>query len=115
MDTQCLGDPRELAGAPRPEPCKVAQDEPSQPWLLDVLKTDLEACHVLFDLLDEGQMLRQVCQTRIRLELGRIDRRRAGCDQNRIERVVLGTSQVYARIGSDLQWLQNQDREARRP
>ena len=51
-------------------------------------------------------MLRQFCQALVRLDTRLIDRRRTGGDENRIELVVLGTAQMDARIGFDLDRLQ---------
>ena len=57
-------------------------------------------------------MLRQFCQALVRLDTRLIDRRRTGGDENRIELVVLGTAQMDARIGFDLDRLQDQNGEA---
>ena len=77
-----------------------------------MFEPDLETRDVLFDLLDKGQMPRQLSQTFVGLDVRRIDRRRAGCDQSCIEQIVLGPAQMDARIGLHLDRLQDEDDEA---
>jgi hypothetical protein len=80
-----------------------------------VLEPNLEAGDILFDLFDKGQMLRQLRQAIVRLDTRLIDRRRAGGDESRIELVVLGPTLMHARIGFDLDRLQDQNNEALAP
>ena len=74
-----------------------------------MFETHLEAGDILFDLFDEGQMLRQLCQAIVRLDARLIDRCRTGGDESCIEFVVLGAAQMDPRIGFDLDRLQNQE------
>jgi hypothetical protein len=46
-----------------------------------MFEPNLEACDVLFDLLDEGQMLSQLRQALVRLDPRLLDRRRTGGDE----------------------------------
>src|SRR4051794_6568539 len=80
-----------------------------------MFEPDLEAGDVLLDLLHEGQMSRQFCQTFVRLDARRINDCRAGSDENRVELVALGTPQVYPRIGFDLDRLQDEHTKALLP
>ena len=77
----------------------------------DMFEADLEASDVLLDLLNEGQVLRQLRQATIRLDTRLIDRRRAGGDENGVELVVLGPAQLQACIGFDLERLQDENSE----
>ena len=77
-----------------------AMTMPPQPGIVDMLEPGLETRDILFDLLDEGQMVGKRGQPRIRLDPRPLDRGRAGCDQNRIERIVLGAAQMQARISA---------------
>ena len=92
MNAQRPDDPRELCGTQRLEPDDVDHDDAPQPWLLDVLKPDLEARYILLDLLDEGQVLRQVREACVRFVPRPLNRRRTGRDENCIEDIVLGAS-----------------------
>jgi hypothetical protein len=65
--------------------------------------------------LDKGQMSGQFSQPLVGFDARRIDRRRAGGDEDCIELVVLGPAQVQARIGPDLDRLQDKDDEALLP
>ena len=73
---------------------RYRHDHAPQPWIIDMLDADLKASDVFFDLLDEGQMLSQFRQTFVRIDSRPINRRRTGGDENRIELVVLGTTQM---------------------
>ena len=77
-----------------------------------MLEPDLEAGDVLFDLLDEGQMLSQLRQASVWLDAHLLDRCRAGSDENRVKLVVFGTAQMQPSISFYLDWLQDQDGEA---
>jgi len=55
-----------------------------------MLKPGLEPRDVFFDLLDEGQVVRQLGQTCVRFDSRLIDGGCEGGDENRIERIVLG-------------------------
>ena len=68
--------------------------------IADVFEPDLEARDILLDLLNEGQLVSKLRQTRIRFDVRVIDRSRAGRDQNRIERIVLGPAQMHPRINA---------------
>src|SRR5208282_3469434 len=74
-----------------------------------MFEPNFEACDVLFDLLDEGQMLSQLRQALVRLDPRPLDRGRTGGDKNRIKLVVLGPAQMHPRIGLDLDRLQNEN------
>ncbi len=76
-----------------------------------MFEADLEASDVLLDLLNEGQVLRQLRQATIRLDTRLIDRRRAGGDENGVELVVLGPAQMHTCIGFDLERLQDENSE----
>ena len=115
MGAQLPADPQQLGCTARLEPCDVGHDDAPQPWIVDVLEPGLEARDILLDLLDEGQMVRQVRQSRVRLDPRPLDRRRTGRDQGRIERVVLGPPQVHAGKGANLDRLQHQNGKVRRP
>src|SRR5450631_390898 len=80
-----------------------------------MLEPNFEARCVLFDLLDKGQIIRQFCQPCVGLDPGLFDGSRTGGNESCIERIILGPAQMYARIGPDLDWLHDQDREACRP
>ena len=80
-----------------------------------MLKPGLETRDVLFDLLDEGQMVRELRQAFVRLDSRLIDGESAGGDENRIEYIVLGPAQMHTRISPDLDRLQDEDHESYRP
>jgi len=105
-------DTLQLRGPSRFEACDVSHDHASQPRLIDMFETDLEAGDVLLDLFDEGQMLRQLRQALVRLNALLCYGGRASGDQNSIELVVLGPTQMQPSVGFDLDRLQYHNGEA---
>ena len=112
MVAQRRDDAQRARRPPRLQARDVGHDDAAQPRVIDMLEPGLQTRDVLLDLLDEGQMVGKRGQPRIRLDAWPIDRGRAGCDQHRIERVVLGAAQMQTRIGTHLDRLQHQDHEA---
>jgi hypothetical protein len=83
-----------------------------QPAIIDMLEPNLVAGDILFDLLDIGQMLRQLRQALVRREARLIDRRCTSGDEHRIELIVLGPAQMHTRVGFDLDRLQDENGQA---
>ena len=79
-----------------------------------MFEPDLEASDILFDLLNECQMPRQFCQSWIWRDPWRIERCGTCGDQDRIERVVFGATQMHPAKRFNLDRLQHQHGEARR-
>ena len=71
-----------------------------------------EAFDIFLDLLEEGQIVGQLHQSRIWRDFDLIERRRTGRDLHRVERVVLGAAQMHPAERLDLGRLQHQHREA---
>ena len=94
MGAQRRDDTRQLGRASRLQSRNVGDDYAPVPPIADMLEPDLEAGDILFDLLDEGQMLSQLRQALVRIDARLIDHCRAGGDQNRIDLVVLGPAQM---------------------
>ena len=115
MSAQLLGNVTYLGDPPCLQPRNVAKDHTPQAGLVDMLEPGLEAPDVFLDLLEEGQIVGQFRQSWIRRDPRLIDRGCAGRDQYCIERIVLGAAQMHPAKCLDLDRLQHQDREARRP
>jgi predicted urease superfamily metal-dependent hydrolase len=75
----------------------------------------LEARNIFLDLLKKGEIFRQFRQSWIGHDARLIDGGRAGRDQRRVERVVLGPSQMHPAKSFNLNRLQHEDDKARRP
>src|ERR1700676_4219885 len=90
------------------QPPNITGDDASEPRLVNMLKPGLEARDVLLDLLQESQMSRQFCQSWIRCYLRLIEHGGTCGNQNRVERIVLGPTQMHPAKRLDLGRLQHQ-------
>ena len=68
MGAQRSDDPQQFARASRFQSRDVGEDDAPQPWIPDTPQPNLMAGDVLFNLLDEGQMVGQLHQALVRLD-----------------------------------------------
>src|SRR5205085_10154014 len=101
--TKTLGNVTHLRCLACLQPGDVAVDDAPQRRLVDVLEPGLEPPDVLLDLLEEGEIVGQFRQSRIRRDLRWIDPGTTSRDQYRVERIVLGAAQMYLAERLDLQ------------
>ena len=114
MRAQRSHDPGHLGGSARLQASNVRHDKTAESMDVDMLETGLETSDVFLDLLDEGQMIRQVLQPFIWFDAGAFDRRGTGRHKRGVKCIVLRPPQTHPRIGADLDRLQYQHLKARR-
>jgi hypothetical protein len=113
VSAQLPGNMTHLIGPSCLQPRNVAENHASQPRLVDMFEPGLQPRNVLLDLLDEGQKVRKLRQALIRRDSWLLHGSRAGRNQCRIERIVLGPPKMQPRKVTHLVRLQDQDGEAR--
>ena len=101
MSAQTRDDPMQLGPATCLEAGNIGHDNAPQPRIFNVLEPDFQAGDVFFDLLNEGQMLRKLGQSRIGCNARSLHDGRASSDQNRIKLVVLGAAEMDPRVLKD--------------
>jgi Homeodomain-like domain len=105
----------EFGGSPGLQAADVAGDDAAQAGVGDMFETGFEAGDILFELLDEGELVGQGFQAAIDLTLDWIERCGAGGDEGRIDGIVLGAAQVQPGEGFDLHGLKHEDRDTLGP
>ena len=90
----------------------ICVSQASQPRLIDMFETDFDAGDILLDLLDEGEVLRQIIEAFVGLACVLIQGCRTGSDCSGIYFVILGAAQMHAGAGFDLDGLEHDDSEA---
>ena len=92
VGTKALGNGAYLRGPACLQPLDVAVNNAPQARLVDMLEPGFEARDVFINLFKEGQMSGQFRQSGIWRDPRLIERCCARCNQNRVERVVLGVN-----------------------
>jgi hypothetical protein len=110
-----LGNVAELGAPSCLQSCNVTKNYAPQPRRTDMFEPGLQARNVFLDLLNEGQKVRKLGKALIRPDPRLLHCSRAGCNQDGIERIVLGAPQMHPRVGAHLDRLQDQDCKAGRP
>src|SRR5262249_39486517 len=99
---QCL----ELRALKLLETSDLASPKRELTWIATGLAAVLDPHDVFTELVDEGEMLRKSRQSRIRSRMDLLGRCGAGCDQGRVDLVVLGSLPLKLGIGAHLRRLE---------